>query len=153
MACAFARSTTITIATALAARCSPHRAAAFAAGQLYTTLSVAMLQPQRLHRRRRTQDVRQRYEQASPTRPCGHRASSGLTDEPLWLLLGRVNAQLAVTPGLVEPPATTGRNPSARRTFRGVGADADQILRRPAAVTRRPRAGGRETTARPDPAP
>ena len=84
---------------------------AFAAGQLYTTLSVADaaaatafiagVEPR---------DVRQRYEQAiTDAAVAATRASSGLTDEPLVQLLGRINARLAVYTGLIETARTNNR--------------------------------------------
>ena len=84
---------------------------AFAAGQLYTTLSVADAaaatafiagsEPQR---------VRQRYEQAiTDAAVAVTRASSDLTEPPLVDLLGRINAQLAVYTGLIETARTNNR--------------------------------------------
>ena len=80
----------------------------FAAGQLYTTLSVADaaaatafiagVEPR---------EVRQRYEQAiTDAAVAATRASSGLTDESLVQLLGRINARLAVYTGLIETART-----------------------------------------------
>jgi hypothetical protein len=55
-------------------------------------------------------DVRQRYEQAiTDASVAVTRASSGLTDEPMVQLLGRVNAQLAVYTGLIETARTNNR--------------------------------------------
>jgi hypothetical protein len=84
---------------------------AFAAGRLYTTLSVAdaaaatafiaFAEPT---------NVRQRYERAITDAAVGvTRASSGLTDEPLMQLLNRINAELAVYTGLVETARTNNR--------------------------------------------
>ncbi len=81
---------------------------AFAAGQLYTTLSVADaaagtafiagIEPP---------EVRKRYEQAiTDAAVAATRASSGLTDEPLVQLLGQINARLAVYTGLIETART-----------------------------------------------
>ena len=54
--------------------------------------------------------VRQRYEQAiTDAAVAVTRASSGLTDEPLVQLLGRINAELAVYTGLIEIARTNNR--------------------------------------------
>jgi hypothetical protein len=83
----------------------------FAAGRLYTTLSVAdaaaatafIAQPE-------PRSVRQRYEQAiTDAAVAVTRASSGLTDEPLVQLLGRINAELTVYAGLIEIARTNNR--------------------------------------------
>ncbi|OBF92879.1 hypothetical protein A5791_13495 [Mycobacterium sp. 852002-51163_SCH5372311] len=83
----------------------------FAAGRLYTTLSVAdaaaatafIAQPE-------PRSVRQRYEQAiTDAAVAVTRASSGLTDEPMVQLLGRINAELAVYTGLIEIARTNNR--------------------------------------------
>ncbi len=68
----------------------------FAAGQLYTTLSVAdAAAATAFIAGSEPRDVRQRYEQAiTDASVAVTRASSGLTDEPMVQLLGRVNAQL-----------------------------------------------------------
>ena len=83
----------------------------FAAGQLYTTLSVAdAAAATAFIAGAEPRDVRQRYEQAiTDASVAVTRASSGLTDEPLVQLLGRVNAQLAVYTGLVETARTNNR--------------------------------------------
>ncbi len=83
----------------------------FAAGQLYTTLSVAdAAAATAFIAGAEPRDVRQRYEQAiTDAAVAVTRASSGLTDEPLVQLLGRVNAQLAVYTGLVETARTNNR--------------------------------------------
>jgi hypothetical protein len=83
----------------------------YAAGRLYTTLSVAdaaaatafIAQPE-------PRSVRQRYEQAiTDAAVAVTRASSGLTDESLVQLLGRINAELAVYTGLIEIARTNNR--------------------------------------------
>ncbi|MEO8814768.1 MAG: protein kinase G-activating protein GlnX [Mycobacterium sp.] len=85
---------------------------AYAAGQLYTTLSVAdaaaatafIAQAEPL-------SVRQRYQQAvTDAAVAVTRASGGLTDEPLVQLLGRINAELAVYSGLIETARTNNRS-------------------------------------------
>ncbi|WP_343601205.1 protein kinase G-activating protein GlnX [Mycobacterium sp.] len=84
---------------------------AFAAGRLYTTLSVAdaaaatafvaQAEPRR---------VRERYEQAiTDAAVAVTRAASGLTDQPRVELLGRINAELAVYTGLIEIARTNNR--------------------------------------------
>jgi hypothetical protein len=83
----------------------------FAAGRLYTTLSVAdaaaataFISPAE------PRGVRQRYEQAITDAAVQvTRASSGLTDEPMVQLLGRINAELAVYNGLIEIARTNNR--------------------------------------------
>jgi hypothetical protein len=84
---------------------------AFAAGQLYTTLSVAdAAAATAFIAGTEPRDVRQRYEQAITDAAVAlTRASSGLTDEALVQLLGRVNAQLAIYTGLVETSRTNNR--------------------------------------------
>ena len=84
---------------------------AFAAGQLYTTLSVAdAAAATAFIAGAEPRDVRQRYEQAiTDAANAVTRASSGLTDEPLVQLLGRINANLAVYTGLVETARTNNR--------------------------------------------
>ncbi len=83
----------------------------FAAGQLYTTLSVAdAAAATAFIAGAEPRDVRQRYEQAiTDAAVAVTRASSGLTDEELVQLLGRINAQLAVYTGLVETARTNNR--------------------------------------------
>ncbi|WP_099023144.1 protein kinase G-activating protein GlnX [Mycolicibacterium palauense] len=84
----------------------------FAAGRLYTTLSVADaaaatafiagVEPR---------PVRQRYEQAITDAAVAlTQASSGLTDESMQELLGRINANLAVYTGLIETARTNNRS-------------------------------------------
>jgi hypothetical protein len=84
---------------------------AFAAGQLYTTLSVAdAAAATAFIAGAEPRDVRQRYELAiTDASVAVTRASSGLTDEDLVQLLGRVNAQLSVYTGLVETARTNNR--------------------------------------------
>ncbi len=84
---------------------------AFAAGQLYTTLSVAdAAAATAFIAGSEPRAVRQRYEQAiTDAAVAVTRASSGLTDEPLVELLGRINAQLAVYTGLIETARTNNR--------------------------------------------
>jgi hypothetical protein len=84
----------------------------FAAGRLYTTLSVAdAAAATAFIAGSEPRDVRQRYEQAiTDASVAVTRASSGLTDEPMVQLLGRVNAQLSVYTGLVETARTNNRS-------------------------------------------
>ena len=84
---------------------------AFAAGRLYTTLSVAdAAAATAFIAQAEPRTVRQRYEQAiTDAAVAVTRASSGLTDEPLVQLLGRVNAELAVYTGLIEIARTNNR--------------------------------------------
>ena len=112
IASAFATSTTIDHRQqALTTVLNHTEPLAFAAGQLYSRLSVADasaatafiagIEPR---------DVRQRYEQAITDAAVAlTRASSGLTDEPMVQLLGRINAELAVYTGLVETARTNNR--------------------------------------------
>lgn len=83
----------------------------FAAGQLYTTLSIAdAAAATAFIAGTEPQPVRQRYEQAiTDAAVAVTRASSGLTDEPMVQLLGRVNARLAEYTGLVETARTNNR--------------------------------------------
>ncbi|WP_167106983.1 protein kinase G-activating protein GlnX [Mycobacterium sp. DL592] len=84
---------------------------AFAAGQLYTTLSVAdAAAATAFIAGSEPRAVRQRYEQAiTDAAVAVTRAASGLTDEPLIELLGRINARLAVYTGLIETARTNNR--------------------------------------------
>lgn len=84
---------------------------AFAAGQLYTTLSVAdAAAATAFIAGSEPRPVRQRYEQAiTEAAVAVTRASSDLTDPPLVELLGRINAQLAVYTGLIETARTNNR--------------------------------------------
>ncbi|HTQ21960.1 protein kinase G-activating protein GlnX [Mycobacterium sp.] len=83
----------------------------FAAGRLYTTLSVAdAAAATAFIAQAEPRSVRQRYEQAiTDAAVAVTRASSGLTDEPLVQLLGRINAELAVYTGLIEIARTNNR--------------------------------------------
>lgn len=83
----------------------------FAAGQLYTTLSVAdAAAATAFIAGAEPRAVRQRYEEAITDAAVAiTRASSGLTDPPLVELLGRINAQLAVYTGLIETARTNNR--------------------------------------------
>lgn len=84
---------------------------AFAAGRLYTTLSVAdAAAATAFIAQAEPTAVRQRYEQAiTDAAVAVTRAASGLTDEPLVQLLGRINAELAVYSGLIETARTNNR--------------------------------------------
>jgi len=84
---------------------------AFAAGQLYTTLSVAdAAAATAFIPGSEPQAVRQRYEQAITDAAVAlTRAPSGLTDPGLVELLGRTNAHLAVYTGLIETARTNNR--------------------------------------------
>lgn len=112
IACAFATSTTINDRQqALTTVLDDSEPLAFAAGQLYTTLSVAdAAAATAFIAGAEPQDVRQRYEQAiTDAAVAVTRASAGLTTEPLIELLGRVNAELGVYTGLVETARTNNR--------------------------------------------
>ena len=84
---------------------------AFAAGQLYTTLSVAdAAATTAFIPGSEPQAVRKRYEQAiTDAAVAVTSASSGLTDPALIELLGRTNAHLAVYTGLIETARTNNR--------------------------------------------
>ena len=109
---AFATSTTINhrqqVLTTVVNHTEP---LAFAAGRLYTTLSVAdAVAAAAFIAQAEPRPVRQRYEQAiTDAAVAVTRASSGLTDEPLVQLLGRINAELAVYTGLIEIARTNNR--------------------------------------------
>ena len=110
--CAFATSTTINQRQqALTTVLNHTEPLAFAAGRLYTTLSVAdAAAATAFIAQAEPTAVRQRYEQAvTDAAVAVTRASSGLTDEPLVQLLGRFNAELAVFAGLVETARTNNR--------------------------------------------
>ena len=112
VASAFATSTTINDRQAALTTVLNHtEPLAFAAGQLYTTLSVAdAAAATAFIAGAEPHDVRQRYEQAiTDASVAVTRASSGLTDEPMVQLLGRVNAELSVYTGLVETARTNNR--------------------------------------------
>ena len=112
IASAFATSTTINDRQAALTTVLNHtEPLAFAAGQLYTTLSVAdAAAATAFIAGAEPRDVRQRYEQAiTDASVAVTRASSGLTDEPMVQLLGRINAELSVYTGLVETARTNNR--------------------------------------------
>ena len=112
IASAFATSTTINDRQQALTTVLDHtEPLAFAAGQLYTTLSVAdAAAATAFIAGAEPRDVRQRYEQAiTDASVAVTRASSGLTDESLVQLLGRINARLAVYTGLVETARTNNR--------------------------------------------
>jgi hypothetical protein len=112
VASAFATSTTINhrqqVLTTVLNHTEP---LSFAAGRLYTTLSVAdAAAATAFIAQEEPRPVRQRYEQAiTDAAVAVTRASSGLTDEPLVQLLGRINAELAVYTGLIEIARTNNR--------------------------------------------
>ncbi len=109
---AFATSTTINHRQhALSTVLNHTEPLAFAAGRLYTTLSVAdAAAATAFIARAEPRTVRQRYEQAiTDAAVAVTRASSGLTDEPLVQRLGRINAELAVYTGLIEIARTNNR--------------------------------------------
>lgn len=109
---AFAISTTITVRQQQLNRVLDHtEPLSFAAGQLYTTLSVADAAASTAFiAGAEPRPVRQRYEQAiTDAAVAVTQASSGLTEPPLVELLGRVNAQLAVYTGLIETARTNNR--------------------------------------------
>ncbi|MDI3312863.1 MAG: protein kinase G-activating protein GlnX [Mycobacterium sp.] len=109
---AFATSTTINHRQqALSTVLNHTEPLAFAAGRLYTTLSVAdAAAATAFIAQAEPTAVRQRYEQAvTDAAAAVTRASSGLTDEPLVQLLGRINAELAVYTGLIETARTNNR--------------------------------------------
>ena len=113
IASAFGTSTTINDRQQALMRVLNHtEPLAFAAGQLYTTLSVAdAAAATAFIAGAEPQDVRQRYEQAiTDASVAVTRASSGLTDEDMIQLLGRINAQLSVYTGLVETARTNNRS-------------------------------------------
>lgn len=84
---------------------------AYAAGQLYTTLSVAdAAAATAFIAEAEPRAVRQRYEQAVTNAAMAvTRASGELTDEPRVQLLGQINAELAVYTGLIEVARTNNR--------------------------------------------
>jgi hypothetical protein len=83
----------------------------FAAGRLYTTLSVAdAAAATAFIAQAEPRPVRLRYEQAiTDAAAAVTRASSGLDDQPLLQLLGKINAELAVYTGLIEIARTNNR--------------------------------------------
>jgi hypothetical protein len=84
---------------------------AFAAGQLYTTLSVAdATAATAFIAGAEPQEVRQQYQQAITNAAVAlTQASSGLTDPALEEMLSRINARLAMYTGLVETARTNNR--------------------------------------------
>jgi hypothetical protein len=110
--CAFATSTTINHRQqALSTVLNHTEPLAFAAGRLYTTLSVAdAAAATAFIAQAEPRAVRERYEQAiTDAAVAVTRASSGLTAEPLVQLLGQINAELAVYTGLIEIARTNNR--------------------------------------------
>ncbi|MCG5432190.1 hypothetical protein LV457_07770 [Mycobacterium sp. MYCO198283] len=83
----------------------------FAAGQLYTRLSVAdAAAATAFIAGAEPREVRQRYEQAITDAAVAlTRASAGITDASMQQLLGRINAELAVYTGLIETARTNNR--------------------------------------------
>lgn len=109
---AFATSTTINHRQQVLATVLDHtEPLSFAAGRLYTTLSVAdAAAATAFIAQAEPAVVRLRYEQAiTDAATAVTRASSGLTDESLVQLLGQLNAELAVYTGLVEIARTNNR--------------------------------------------
>ncbi|MGX9674758.1 hypothetical protein [Mycobacterium sp. HM-7] len=112
LACAFATSTTIHARQQALTTVLDHtEPLAFAAGQLYTTLSVAdAAAATAFIAGSEPVDLRQRYEQAiTDAAVAVTAASSGLTDEPMVKVLGHINAELTVYTGLVETARTNNR--------------------------------------------
>ena len=112
VACALATSTTIADRQQALTTVLDHtEPLAFAAGQLYTTLSVAdAAAATAFIAGAEPRPVRQRYEQAiTDAAVAVTYASSGLTDAEMIRLLGDINAQLAVYTGLVETARTNNR--------------------------------------------
>jgi len=83
----------------------------FAAGELYTTLSVAdAAAATAFIAGAEPRPVRQRYEQAITNAAAAlTRAASGLTDESMRELTARINANLAVYTGVIETARTNNR--------------------------------------------
>ncbi|BDB40273.1 MULTISPECIES: protein kinase G-activating protein GlnX [Mycobacterium] len=109
---AFATSTTINHRQQVLTTVLDHtEPLSFAAGRLYTTLSVAdAAAATAFIAQAEPRSVRVRYEQAiTDAASAVTRASSGLTDESLVQLLGRINAELAVYTGLIEIARTNNR--------------------------------------------
>jgi hypothetical protein len=112
VASAFATSTTINHRQRVLSTVLNHtEPLSFAAGRLYTTLSVAdAAAATAFIAQAEPRGVRLRYEQAiTDAAVAVTRASSGLTDQPLLELLGRINAELAVYTGLIEVARTNNR--------------------------------------------
>lgn len=109
---AFATSTTINHRQHVLSTVLSHtEPLSFAAGRLYTTLSVAdAAAATAFIAQAEPRTVRLRYEQAvTDAAVAATRASSGLTDTRLVELLGRINAELAVYTGLIEIARTNNR--------------------------------------------
>jgi len=109
---AFATSTTINHRQQVLSTVLNHtEPLSFAAGRLYTTLSIAdAAAATAFIAQAEPRGVRLRYEQAiTDASVAVTRASSGLTDQPLVELLGRINAELAVYTGLIEVARTNNR--------------------------------------------
>ncbi|MGO9152976.1 protein kinase G-activating protein GlnX [Mycobacterium sp.] len=112
VASAFATSTTINHRQQVLSTVLNHtEPLSFAAGRLYTTLSVAdAAAATAFIAQAEPRGVRLRYEEAiTDAAVAVTRASSGLTDQPLVELLGRINAELAVYTGLIEVARTNNR--------------------------------------------
>lgn len=112
IACAFATSTTINDRQQALTTVLDHtEPLAFAAGQLFTTLSVAdAAAATAFIAGTEPRPVRQRYEQAITDAAVSvTHASSGLTDPEMIQLLGEINGQLAVYTGLIETARTNNR--------------------------------------------
>jgi hypothetical protein len=112
VASAFATSTTINhrqqVLTTVLNHTEP---LSFAAGRLYTMLSIAdAAAATAFIAQAEPRTVRERYEQAiTDAAVAVTRASSGLTDASQVELLGRINAELAVYTGLIEIARTNNR--------------------------------------------
>lgn len=109
---AFAISTTISDRQSQLTRVLHHtEPLSFAAGQLYTTLSVAdAAAATAFIAGAEPRPVRERYEQAiTDAAVAVTQASSDLTDPQLIESLGRINAHLAVYTGLIETARTNNR--------------------------------------------
>jgi hypothetical protein len=109
---AFATSTTINHRQQVLSTVLNHtEPLSFAAGRLYTTLSIAdAAAATAFIAQAEPRGVRLRYEQAiTDASVAVTRASSGLTDQSLVELLGRINAELAVYTGLIEVARTNNR--------------------------------------------
>jgi hypothetical protein len=112
VASAFATSTTIDHRQQALTEVLDHtEPLSFAAGQLYTKLSVAdAAAATGFIAGTEPQPVRQRYERSITDAAVAlTRAASGLTDKPMLELLGRINANLAVYTGLIETARTNSR--------------------------------------------
>ncbi|MCV7192585.1 protein kinase G-activating protein GlnX [Mycolicibacterium brumae] len=113
IATAFATSTTVaTRQEALTAVLDHTEPLSFAAGQIYTRLSVAdAAAATAFIAGSEPQPVRQRYEQAIIDATAAvTQASSGLTDEDMLAVLTRINARVAVYTGLIETARTNNRS-------------------------------------------